>query len=83
MRAEIISSIATYLGKLDPPPEVDLDIENLGAVTLEELALDSLKSLELFMFLEESLSGESPLDHHSNDSTLNEIASHFESLLQP
>ena len=82
MRAEILASISTYLGKLDPPLEIDLNPETLGAVTLQELELDSLKSLELLMFLEESLGVESPVDQHPTDASLEDIAGHFEALVR-
>lgn len=82
MPSEILPQIGAFLQKLDPPIEVDLTPENLGDITLRQLALDSLKSLEMLMHLEDTLGVESPIDQHPDDTTLNDIAEHYMALVQ-
>ena len=82
MRHDILGILAEHFRKMDQPPAVDPNPDTLGEVTLQQLDLDSLKSLELLMYLEERLGVESPVDQHPDDTTLNALADHYEALVR-
>ena len=82
MRHDILIILAEHFRKMEQPPAVDLNPDTLGDVTLQQLDLDSLKSLALLMHLEEKLGVESPVEQHPDDTTLNALAGHYEALVQ-
>lgn len=61
-------------------PDVVLSADNMGAITIGQLALDSLDLLQFAMDVEDELDIESDVAEFPADATLLELAEHFRQL---
>lgn len=77
---EITQLLLTKLQDHNVHPDVDLSAENMGAITIGQLALDSLDLLQFAMDVEDELDIESDVAEFPADATLLDLAAHFHEL---